>query len=135
VGATDVYRKTPLHLAAEHDHPEVAELLLDAWTAWGATPLEWAGVMGSRRAGEALLAHGARLTLGCAAGLGRLDAVREMSADGAVSPAFVSAKAGSDTSVLLQPPTVLLQKGQTPLYYYNCAATEGSDPARGLTPL
>jgi ankyrin repeat protein len=39
VGAVDVHRKTPLHLAAEHDHPEVAELLLEggadieAWTS------------------------------------------------------------------------------------------------------
>jgi uncharacterized protein len=95
--AVDEHRKTPLHLAAEHDHPEVAELLLDAgadleaWTSWGATPLEWAGVLGSRRAGDVLLAHGARLTLGTAAGLGLLDAVRELSGDGAVSAAFILA--------------------------------------------
>ena len=75
VGAVDGHRKTALHLAAEHDHPEVAELLIEAgadieaWTSWGATPLEWAGVLGSRRAGEVLRAHGARLTLGTAAGL------------------------------------------------------------------
>jgi ankyrin repeat protein len=44
VGAVDVHRKTPLHLAAAHDHPEVAELLfeasadLEAWTGWGRHP-------------------------------------------------------------------------------------------------
>ena len=98
VGAVDVHRKTPLHLAAEHDHAEVAELLiaagaeLEAWTTWGATPLEWAGVLGSRRAGDVLLAHGARLTLASAAGLGLMDALpRLYREDGAVSAAFVLA--------------------------------------------
>jgi ankyrin repeat protein len=98
VGAVDVHRKTPLHLAAEHDHAEVAELLLEAgadveaWTNWGATPLEWAGVLGSRRAGDILLAHGARLTLASAAGLGLLDELRRLyREDGAVSAAFVLA--------------------------------------------
>jgi ankyrin repeat protein len=98
VGAVDVHRKTPLHLAAEHDHPEIAELLiaagaeLEAWTTWGATPLEWAGVLGSRRAGDVLLAHGARLTLASAAGLGLMDALpRLYRDDGAVSAAFVLA--------------------------------------------
>ena len=53
--AVDGHGKTPLHLAAEHDHPEVAERLLEAgadieaWTSWGATPLQWAGVVGSPR--------------------------------------------------------------------------------------
>jgi ankyrin repeat protein len=46
-----------------------------------------------------LRAHGARLTLGAAAGLGLLDAVREMSADGAVSPAFVLACRNGHTGV------------------------------------
>ena len=98
VGAVDVHRKTPLHLAAEHDHAEVAELLLDAgaeleaWTSWGATPLEWAGVLGSRRAGDVLLAHGARLTLATAAGLGLIDDLPRLARqDGAVSAAFVLA--------------------------------------------
>jgi ankyrin repeat protein len=98
VGAVDVHRKTPLHLAAEHDHPEIAELLiaagaeLEAWTTWGATPLEWAGALGSRRAGDVLLAHGARLTLASAAGLGLMDALpRLYRDDGAVSAAFVLA--------------------------------------------
>lgn len=98
VGAVDVHRKTPLHLAAEHDHAEVAELLLDAgaeleaWTSWGATPLEWAGVLGSRRAGDVLLAHGARLTLATAAGLGLMDDLPRLAReDGAVSAAFVLA--------------------------------------------
>jgi ankyrin repeat protein len=98
VGAVDAHRKTPLHLAAEHDHPEVAELLLEAgaeleaWTAWGATPLEWAGVLGSRRTGEVLVAHGARLTLATAAGLGLIDDLPRLAReDGAVSAAFVLA--------------------------------------------
>ena len=98
VGAVDVHRKTPLHLAAEHDHAEVAELLLDAgaeleaWTSWGATPLEWAGVLGSRRAGDVLLAHGARLTLASAAGLGLMDELPRLAGQGAaVSAAFVLA--------------------------------------------
>ena len=98
VGAVDVHGKTPLHLAAEHDHADVAELLLDAgaeleaWTSWGATPLEWAGVLGSRRAGEVLIAHGARLTLATAAGLGRVDDLPRLARkDGAVSAAFVLA--------------------------------------------
>jgi ankyrin repeat protein len=105
VGATDVHRKTPLHLAAEHDHAEVARLLIEAgadieaWTAWGATPLEWAGVLGSRGAGDVLLAHGARLTLASAAGLGLLDAVDEMSVDGAVSAALVLACRNGHTDV------------------------------------
>ena len=98
VGAVDVHRKTPLHLAAEHDHAEVAELLIEAgaeveaWTSWGATPLEWAGVLGSRRAGDVLLAHGARLTLASAAGLGLIDELPRLARrDGAVSAAFVLA--------------------------------------------
>ena len=98
VAVVDVHRKTPLHLAAEHDHPEVAELLLDAgaeleaWTSWGATPLEWAGVLGSRRAGDVLLAHGARLTLASAAGLGLMDELPRLAGHGAaVSAAFVLA--------------------------------------------
>jgi ankyrin repeat protein len=105
VGAVDAHRKTPLHLAAEHDHAEVAELLieagadLEAWTTWGTTPLEWAGVLGSRRTGDALVRHGARLTLGAAAGLGRLDAVRAMSEGGAISPAFVLACRNGHTDV------------------------------------
>lgn len=98
VGVVDVHRKTPLHLAAEHNHAEVAELLiaagaeLEAWTSWGATPLEWAGVLGSRRAGDVLLAQGARLTLATAAGLGLMDRLpRLYREDGAVSAAFVLA--------------------------------------------
>jgi uncharacterized protein len=106
VGAVDAHRKTPLHLAAEHDRADVAEVLLDAgaeieaWTSWGATPLQWAGVVGSRRAGEVLLAHGARLTLATAAGLGLLDAVRRLADDdGAVSAAFVLACRNGHTDV------------------------------------
>jgi hypothetical protein len=63
-GATDEYRKTPLHWAAEHDHDEVARMLLDAGadleatTSWGATPLDWAATMGSTRVADLLLARG-----------------------------------------------------------------------------
>ena len=49
-------------------------------------------MLGSRRAGDALLAHGARLTLASAAGLGLMDALPRLSEhDGAVSAAFVLA--------------------------------------------
>jgi len=77
------YRKTPLHLAAEKNHHEVAGVLLDAGadvectTSWGASPLEWAGYLGSREVARLLLARGARgLNLVLAAGLGDLDRVR-----------------------------------------------------------
>jgi Ankyrin repeats (3 copies) len=56
------------------------------------TPLEWAGVLGSRGTGDVLLAHGARLTLASAAGLGLMDALpRLYREDGAVSAAFILA--------------------------------------------
>jgi ankyrin repeat protein len=98
VGAVDAHHKTPLHLAAEHDHAEIADLLLEAgadieaWTSWGATPLQWAGVVGSRAAGDVLLAHGAKLTLAPAAGLGLMDALPALTTEnGAVSAAYVLA--------------------------------------------
>jgi len=49
VNAAGDQRKAPLHWAAERNHPEVPRMLLDAGadleatTAWGATPLDWAG--------------------------------------------------------------------------------------------
>ena len=83
------YDKTALHLAAEKDYPDVARVLLDAGadiearTSWGATPLDWAATMGSRRVGELLLERGARdYTLIVAAGLGRLGDVKRMAQDG-----------------------------------------------------
>jgi ankyrin repeat protein len=75
--------KTPLHAAAEHDREAIARRLLDAGadieaeTAWGMTPLQWAANMGSVRTGALLMARGAALNLWSAAGLGlsdRLDA-------------------------------------------------------------
>ncbi len=105
VAAADIHGKTSLHLAAEHDHAEVAEALMDAGadveaeTTWGATPLQWAGVLGSRAAGDALIARGARLTFASAAGLGLLDALARMRDDGAVSPAFVLACRNGHTEV------------------------------------
>jgi len=44
VNASDEHLKTPLHWAAQHDHYQIAEMLLDAGgdleatTSWGATP-------------------------------------------------------------------------------------------------
>ena len=58
VNASGEYSKTPLHWAAENDHVEAATLLLDngadltAETTWGATPLEWAGYLGSGAVAE-----------------------------------------------------------------------------------
>lgn len=104
VGAVDEHGKTPLHWAAEHDRPEVVELLvaagadLEAETAWGMTPLQWAGVLGSGAAAEPLRAHGARIDLPTAAGLGLADVVESFRVPGppprdleAVSAAFVLA--------------------------------------------
>jgi ankyrin repeat protein len=71
-----MHGKTALHEAAEHDEADVVEALInagadiDARTDWGATPLDWAGVLGSRAAADVLIAHGARLTLESASGLG-----------------------------------------------------------------
>ena len=71
-----MHGKSDLHLAAEHDRADEAEALIaagadvEARTDWGATPLDWAGVLGSRAAGDVLIAHGAHLTPVAAAGLG-----------------------------------------------------------------
>ena len=85
IRAADAYDKTALHLAAETDQSETAQLLLDAGadiealTSWGATPLDWAAAMGSARVGELLLARGASgLTLIVASGLGQLDTVKSI---------------------------------------------------------
>ena len=90
IRAADEYRKTGLHWAAETDQPETAELLIDAGadiealTSWGATPLEWAAVMGNSRVADVLLARGATgLTLIVAAGLGKLETVKDVLSSGA----------------------------------------------------
>jgi uncharacterized protein len=83
--ATDEYLKTPLHWAAQNDHRDIAELLLDAGadieatTSWGATPLDWAAVMGSRKVADLLLARGAQgMNFVAAASLGKLELVRNI---------------------------------------------------------
>ena len=90
IRAADKYDKTGLHLTGETDLAETAQLLLDAGadiealTSWGATPLDWAAAMGSARVGDLLLARGASgLTLIVAAGLGKLDTVKSITAPGA----------------------------------------------------
>lgn len=82
VRATDDHLKTPLHWAAEHDHHDVARMLLhvgadlEATTSWGATPLDWAATMGSTKVADLLLARGAQgMNLVAAASLGKLDLV------------------------------------------------------------
>jgi len=86
----DEHGKTALHWAAERNQAEVTRLLLDAgadieaMTSWGATPLDWAGTMGSIDVAELLLARGASgFTLIIAAGLGKLDDVKDIIASGA----------------------------------------------------
>ena len=86
--AKDVNDKTALHIAAEHDHVEIAEILLAAGadleqsTIWGMTPLQWAANMGSRKVAEKLLEKGAKLNMWSAAGLGMLDVVQSYWHDG-----------------------------------------------------
>jgi uncharacterized protein len=84
VHATDDHLKTPLHWAAEHNHQDVARMLLDAGadleaaTSWGATPFDWAATMGSTKVADLLLARGAQgMNLVAAASLGKLDLVRK----------------------------------------------------------
>ena len=113
VGAVDEHRKTPLHLAAEHDHADVADALLEAGadlealTTWGATPLQWAGVLGSRKTAEVLLTRGAGLTLPAAAGLGLQHALEVVWDPEAVDEAFVLACRNGHTEVA----RVLLARG------------------------
>jgi uncharacterized protein len=110
------YEKTALHLAAEHDHVDVAEALLaggaelEAETDWGMTPLEWAATLGNRAVGELLLEHGAHTSLYVEAGLGRLEAVAAclVGADAVtVSQAFQVACRNGHTDVA----SFLLQRG------------------------
>src|SRR6185312_300886 len=83
VSFADELGKTGLHWTAETDQAETARLLLDAGadiearTSWGATPLDWAAVMGSKNVAELLLAGGAggfKLTISAA--LGKLENVK-----------------------------------------------------------
>jgi ankyrin repeat protein len=77
--------KTALHLAAEGDHAETAAALVEAGadiearTSWGASPLDWAAMMGSSRVADLLLGQGATgLTLITAASLGKLSDVHRI---------------------------------------------------------
>jgi ankyrin repeat protein len=85
---------TALHWAAEGDRLAMARLLVDAGadieaeTAWGATPFDWAATMGSKRVAALLLERGATgLTLVTAASLGRFADVVSFLADGALAVA------------------------------------------------
>jgi ankyrin repeat protein len=90
VRAAGEHGKTGLHWAAEFDRIEVARVLVDggadieARTSWGASPLDWAATMGSRRVAELLLSRGATgLTLIVAAALGKLADVEGIVESGA----------------------------------------------------
>jgi ankyrin repeat protein len=111
--ATDAVGKNALHLAAEHDQVDVARLMLelgssvDAETDWGATPLQWAGILGSANVGRVLIEAGAVPTLYDAAGLGRIDLVRGFFEGGgphagAAGPGHVQLPDGSSVKT---PPT------------------------------
>ncbi len=74
--------KSALHVAAEKNHQEIADILIAAGadieqlTTWGMTPLEWAANMGNRAVACSLLQKGAKLHMWVAAGLGMLENVR-----------------------------------------------------------
>ncbi|MBL8211434.1 MAG: ankyrin repeat domain-containing protein [Bryobacterales bacterium] len=80
--------KTPLHIAAEFNHPMIVHLLLGAGagleplTDWGMTPLDWAATMNSQAAAQVLLDRGAELRLYSAAGLGMGERVAGFAGDG-----------------------------------------------------
>jgi uncharacterized protein len=108
VGATDEQLKTPLHWAAQDDHDDIAEVLLEAGadieatTSWGATPLDWAAVMGSTKVADLLLARGAQgMNFVAAASLGKLELVLDILDSGQplTSPAKRVATAPNDDLV------------------------------------
>lgn len=85
IHATDNDGRTALHWTAEKDHAEVATVLLNAGadiearTSWGASPLDWAAVLGSSNVANLLLARGASgLTLITAVSLGMISEVRRI---------------------------------------------------------
>jgi ankyrin repeat protein len=89
VDAADEHKKTALHWAAEKDDAVTAAVLLNAGadmqarTAWGATPLEWAAVMDSISVADLLLEKDpGALTLITAAALGKLDAIKKFIGSG-----------------------------------------------------
>jgi ankyrin repeat protein len=114
----EVYNKTPLHWAAELDRQDIGRMLIDAGadlearTSWGATPLAWAGTMGSIRVADLLLARGAKgMNLATAASLGKLDLVRAFLVEGVerdvISQAFYGACRNGHTAVA----ALLLERG------------------------
>jgi DNA-binding transcriptional MerR regulator len=103
VDAVDIYDKTPLHLAAERDHAELAALLLvagaelEAETSWGMTPLQWAANMNSQAVARLFLDSGAELNLWAAAGLGILREVQAFrTEDGRLRPGAAQARYEQD---------------------------------------
>lgn len=107
-GAADSNGKTALHVAAERDNAEMVQTLLDcgadpdAEATWGHTPLQWAGVVGSRQAADRLISRRAKgLDPPTAAGLGMFEAVRDFwDGDGALlsSASFRKAVRNKDGS-------------------------------------
>ncbi|MBS4029639.1 MAG: ankyrin repeat domain-containing protein [Ignavibacteriales bacterium] len=81
VHTKDIFAKTPLHLAAENNHTETAQLLLSAnaelecETSWGMTPLAWASNCGAFDVAELLLSRGAKSTMWIFAALGKTEEV------------------------------------------------------------
>ena len=94
VAERDESGATPLHVAVEIDNPDTVELLLahraDTAAHYGDsrhTPLSWAITTHAFGAADALIRHGVKADLFCAAGLGRLDDVRSFfAADGTLRP-------------------------------------------------
>lgn len=89
VSAAGDHNKTALHWAAEKNHAEIAQTLIEAGadiearTSWDATPLEWAAVMGSGAVADLLLEKGAGgFTLVTAAALGKLSDVKKFAGAG-----------------------------------------------------
>lgn len=83
VNSAGAYDKTALHWAAEKNDAVTAAVLVEAGadievrTSWGATPFEWAAVMGSRDVADLLLTKGANgFNLVTAAALGKLNDVK-----------------------------------------------------------
>ncbi|MEK7264242.1 MAG: DinB family protein [Bacteroidota bacterium] len=78
----DKHNKTPLHLAAENNHIEAAQLLLasnaaiEAETSWGMTPLQWAANCGNQEVADLLISTGAKINLWTASALGKLEDVK-----------------------------------------------------------
>jgi ankyrin repeat protein len=113
--ARDADGRTPLHVAAERNNPDLVAVLLahggDATAHYGHsahTPLSWALTVHAFEAAEALVRGGVKPDLFCAAGLGALDAVRSFFDDaGNVRPGASqtgSSRLAPDGSPLPRPP-------------------------------